>query len=200
VTRARVFVALAAVLSACSDWRAQVVPGLAVANPTQTNVEARPTSLMFGKTAASLLARARYSTKAWVVAEDDDFDDPFAEVMPIDVALAWGPVANPQILEEMSFHLARRYVSIRWSGDMPLDQQAVMGHLANHHLIASTDEVSAQLARVRTGDLLSLEGYLVDVDAAGQKIRTSLSRDDIGNGSCEILWVERAEIATPTPH
>ena len=42
-----------------------------------------------------------------------------------------------------------------------------------------------------------LEGHLVDIDAHGRKTRTSLNRNDNGNGACEILFVEDAEIARP---
>ncbi len=169
-------------------------PGLAVNEPLQTPVVAEPTPLTFGSSQATLTARARYSTKAWVVAVDQDFDDPGQEIMTHDVSLAWGPLGNPDILKSMKFHLARRYVSVRWSGDMPLDQKAVMGHLANTHLIASTPELREYLSQVREGDLLALEGYLVDVKFGPHHMRSSLVRSDIGNGSCEILWVDRAEI------
>lgn len=189
-----VLLAILVLSTGCSDWRDKVKPGLAVAEPTQTEVEALPTELTFGETKATLTARARYSTKAWVVAVDDDFDDPGKEIMTLDVSLAWGPMGNPDILREMKFHLARRYVSVRWSGDMPLDQGAVMGHLANTHLIFSDPALGEYLSHVREGDLLELGGYLVDVQVGPHHIRTSLSRKDIGNGSCEVLWVDRAVI------
>lgn len=154
----------------------------------------RPFAISRGRAHAQLVPRARYSTRAWVVAVDRDFDDPFAEVMPLDVSLAWGPVGDPAVLGVMSFHLARRYVSVRWSGAMPLDQRTIMQHLANHHIIPARDDLAEYLKHVRTGDLLALEGTLVDVEVEGRQQKTSLSRDDIGNGACEIMLVDRADI------
>lgn len=194
----RVFAAiftLAFALAGCSDWRKRVQVGLAVKEPAQSPVTALPTPKTFGATEVNLTARAKFAITAWVVATDDDFDDGYQDVVPRDVSLAWGPVGNPDILGSMRFHLARRYVSVRWDGDMPLDSKTVMRHLANHHLIPSTPELAEYLAHVKEGDLLELDGYLVDIEKKGMPVmRTSLSRDDVGNGACEIVYVERAEI------
>jgi hypothetical protein len=190
--------ALALALPACSDWREKVSLGLAVAEPTQETLDgAEVITLTRGELTATLTPRARYATKAFAVAVDTDLDDGFEDVMSIDVALAWGLVANPVVLKTMSFHLKRRYVSARWSGEMPLPKDVVMRHMSNHHLIPATPELQAELERVEPGDLLELEGLLVDVEAKGTKKRSSLSREDDGNGACEILYVERATRTTP---
>ena len=56
-------------------------------------------------------------------------------------------------------------------------------------------DVKRALARVRVGDIVELEGLLVDLwrDDGGQA-RTSLRRDDTGAGACEIIWVERLSV------
>jgi hypothetical protein len=44
---------------------------------------------------------------------------------------------------------------------------------------------------------LRLQGLLVDVDhPSGWRWRTSLSRDDTGGGSCEIVYLQEIEIET----
>ncbi|MCK6546774.1 hypothetical protein L6R52_13065 [Myxococcota bacterium] len=182
-------------LAACSDWREQVAPGVAVAEPSQeTLASADAIPFERGELSATLKPRARYTTKAYAVAVDTGLDDGFEDVMSIDVALAWGPAADPAVLKTINFHLKRRYVSMRWSGEMPLSKDVLMRHMSNHHLIPATPELQAELERVEPGDLLELEGMLVDVDAKGTTKRTSLVRHDDGNGACEILYVERATI------
>ncbi len=55
------------------------------------------------------------------------------------------------------------------------------------------------LADVRIGDLVRLQGKLVDLvirDPAARVVfqaRTSLTRTDVGSGACEVLYVEAAE-------
>jgi hypothetical protein len=59
------------------------------------------------------------------------------------------------------------------------------------------------MKRIRTGDRVTLTGKLVDVeikDRAGRtafRSRTSLSRDDVGSGACEQIWVEAVEVDRP---
>jgi hypothetical protein len=67
-------------------------------------------------------------------------------------------------------------------------------HLAQMHMIPSTDEIASRLGRVRPGQLVTVSGYLVDVRGAnGFTWKTSLSRSDTGDGSCEVVWVESLE-------
>jgi hypothetical protein len=76
-------------------------------------------------------------------------------------------------------------------------------HIANNHLIPANEEVADALARIAIGDLVTLHGKLVDLeihDAGGRQVfsaRTSLTRDDVGSGACEIIWVESVEDEQP---
>jgi hypothetical protein len=54
--------------------------------------------------------------------------------------------------------------------------------------------VALVLALAGGWKLVTVSGYLVDVRGAnGFTWKTSLSRSDTGDGSCEIVWVERLE-------
>lgn len=47
-----------------------------------------------------------------------------------------------------------------------------------------------QLLAVRRHDLVTLEGYLVEVAGPeGYHWRSSLTRDDTGGHACEVMWV-----------
>jgi len=47
------------------------------------------------------------------------------------------------------------------------------------------------LMQLREGDVITLKGYLIDVDHdSGWKWRTSMTRSDTGGGACEIVYVE----------
>jgi hypothetical protein len=51
------------------------------------------------------------------------------------------------------------------------------------------------LKRIRVGDVVSLEGMLVEADKAnGWRWRSSLARDDTGNGACELVYVQSLTI------
>ncbi len=148
-----------------------------------------------------LTPRAAYKVTGYAAETSRKLLDKWDFVMPLDVALVWGPVADPAVLSHMKFHLSDRYVSYWYDASTP---SAVIGrlpaHVANNHLVPATEEVARDLGRVRIGDLVTLQGKLVDVeirDASGAvaaRMRTSLTRDDVGSGACEIVWVESVEV------
>ena len=58
------------------------------------------------------------------------------------------------------------------------------------HLIPANAAVAAELRRVRRDDRVRVDGWLVEAQAAdGWRWRSSLSREDSGNGACELVYV-----------
>ena len=59
------------------------------------------------------------------------------------------------------------------------------------HMIPADDSVARALKRVRVGDVVTLDGYLVEADKpGGWRWRSSLTRDDTGDGACEVVYVK----------
>ena len=151
-----------------------------------------------------LTPRATYKITGYAAETSRKLLDQWDFVMPMDVALVWGPIADAAVLRHLKFHLSDRYVSYWYDASTPLGAVGQLpSHIANNHLIPATDEVARALEHVRIGDLLSLQGKLVDVeirDRRGKQVfrsRTSLTRSDVGSGACEIVWVESVEVERP---
>lgn len=203
--RLRLALALALLLSGCRDWRGRVDPSRAASEPEQVLVAGEPDIELQVKGHRVLLhPRATYQITGYAAETSRKLLDEWDFVMPLDVALVWGPVADPAVLAHMKFHLSERYVSYWYdAGTPPSAVGRLPSHIANNHLIPADDGVKAELARVAIGDLVTLRGKLVDVevqDESGRQVyraRTSLSRDDVGSGACEILWVESAALERP---
>ncbi len=193
-----------ALLPGCRDWRSRVDPARAAAEPEQLPVDATPVLLERKGHEVRLTPRATYRITGYAVETSRHLLDDWDFVLPMDLALAWGPVADPAVLAHMKFNLSGRYVS--WwhdgRGAAP-DVQAIRSHVANHHLVPATGEVERELGRIRVGDLVTLRGRLVDVeiaDRAGRVVHrssTSLSRDDVGSGACEQVLVEQVDVERP---
>jgi hypothetical protein len=64
-------------------------------------------------------------------------------------------------------------------------------HSANNHLIPADDSVRDQIAALRVGSLVKISGFLVEAThpQADHPWRSSLTRDDTGDGACEIIYV-----------
>jgi hypothetical protein len=189
----------------CRDWRRRVDPARARSEPEQVAVAGLPAIELEAKGHRILLRRrAAYRITGYAVETSRQLLDEWDFAVPMDLALVWGPVADPAVLAHMKFHLSRRYVS--WWADAGTPVAVVSQiarHVANHHLIPADEAVARDLDAVRVGDLVTLRGALVDLeirDPAGKVVHraaTSLSRDDVGSGACEQLWVEAVEVERP---
>jgi hypothetical protein len=63
-------------------------------------------------------------------------------VMPLDLALIWGPVADPTVLRHLKFHVSERYVSYWYDATTPsVAVGHVPSHIANNHFIPATEDV-----------------------------------------------------------
>lgn len=193
-----------ALLPGCRDWRSRVDPARAAAEPEQAPLDDAPILLERKGHAVRLTPRASYRITGYAVETSRHLLDDWDFVLPMDLALAWGPVADPAVLAHMKFHLSGRYVS--WwhdgRGGAP-DVAAIRNHVSNNHLVPASADVERDLGRIRVGDLVTLRGKLVDVevaDRAGRVVHrsaTSLSRDDAGSGACEQVWVESVDVNPP---
>ena len=117
-----------------------------------------------------------------------------ADISPLDLALGWGPMSDSAVLEKITIRQSGRFYF--WNvREFPIPQQQIETHSANTHLIPATASVEERIKSVRRGQVVHLRGYLVEAKSAdGWQWRSSLSRDDTGDGACELMWVEQAEI------
>jgi hypothetical protein len=141
----------------------------------------------------SLKPQATYRIHAYVMARENYRTDALADLVPLDLALAWGPAATPQVQDAIEVTQSRRWYFWKpksreaWSG-LP---QGIERSMANVHIIPADRWIARELESIRPGDTVELRGKLVDIMESGHAIRTtSLSRDDQGGGACEILLVD----------
>jgi len=112
-----------------------------------------------------------------------------SDLSPWDFALGWGAMADPSISSQFSIRQSGRWYYWR-TDQMPIPRQQVITSSANMHLIPASDQVREQLERLDEGDDLNFKGFLVEAQADdGWRWRSSLRRDDTGNGACEVILV-----------
>lgn len=137
---------------------------------------------------------AHYSLTAVVLSRSRYRYDSSAKIAPVDLALGWGPMSIAGVINELSISQSGRWYEYTWRNDPPLDPTEIARHSANTHCLPATDEIRRQLLAVKRHDLVTLSGYLVEVNRAdGYRWRSSLSRDDTGGGACEVVWITALE-------
>jgi len=141
-------------------------------------------------------ALAEYRIRARVLHTESYWFDRGADLSPIDLAVGWGRMSDQSILDQVEFWQGQRWYRY-WprKSRFPLSADEMNAHSANMHLIPASGEVKRALNSVRVGNLVDLDGYLVQVVGPdGFTWRSSLSRTDTGAGACELFRVEKATI------
>lgn len=111
---------------------------------------------------------------------------------PLDFAVGWGPMSDSAVLQLLQISQSGRYFWLRWERP-PLPPEQLMRHAANMHLVPRDRRVRAALDTMRPGQLIRLRGWLIDASSDdGWSWNTSRTRDDSGDGSCELMWVDDA--------
>ena len=117
-----------------------------------------------------------------------------SDLSPLDLTLGWRLMSNQDVLDHLRLYSLHR--DYQWTGredKLPANQDEIIAHSANMHLIPATEEIAARLKSMGRGDLVDLGGYLVQVEAPdGWRWRSSLTRSDTGEGACELMWVASA--------
>ncbi len=133
---------------------------------------------------------ARYAVTAIVLGRERYRHDREAELAPVDLALGWGPMSVAPVINDLKISQSGRWYEYRWSNEPPLDPGQIATHSANTHCLPADEEVRASLLAVKRHELVTLEGYLVEVNGPdGYRWRSSLTREDTGARACEVLWV-----------
>ena len=138
---------------------------------------------------------ARFEIRARILSAERYRFDRAAELSPVDFALGWGPMSDSRVLDAITIRQDGRWYY--WSAShLPIPPAEIISHSANMHMIPVNGAVERRLLGARVGQIVHLEGDLVRADGPdGWHWVSSLSRTDTGDGSCEVVWVEHAEVS-----
>jgi hypothetical protein len=142
----------------------------------------------------SLKVLQSYEIRARVASREDYRFDRGAALAPTDLAVVWGPMSDSAVLAKYSITQSGRWYRW-WSDTEPVPREVVIANSANMHMIPADETVAARLAAVRPGQVIHARGSLVEARGKdGFTWRSSLSRTDTGDGSCELMFVEVLEV------
>jgi len=128
-----------------------------------------------------------------ILARRDYYHDDGAKFSPVDFAVGTGAMADPSVYKQFSIEQRNRWYY--WSVDQyPIPRREIEINSANVHIIPANPLISEQLKKVKTDDLVVLSGMLVEINHPnGWRWRSSLSREDTGDGACELMRVDHIE-------
>ncbi|MFH1499460.1 MAG: hypothetical protein ABII82_16745 [Verrucomicrobiota bacterium] len=134
---------------------------------------------------------ANYRIEAVVLSRKRYRYDAAAELAPVDLALGWGAMSVAAIINDLNISQSGRWYEFSPDSEDSLDAPEVGLQSANTHCLPADPAVRRQLLAVKRHDIVTLEGWLVEVTGPdGFRWRSSLSRDDTRGGACELLWIK----------
>jgi hypothetical protein len=163
--------------------------------PSQKPVARATRRLMqSGVSEFALTGVASYDIRAVVMSKGNPGADRLHPISSVDMGLAWASL--PFFRNCISYRHEGRRLYTDYSTACSLSQSD-LHDFSNNHLIPNSARVQRQIEALRVGQGGRLEGYLVDVaehsiaDGGRSLWRTSRTRDDEGDGACEIMLVTR---------
>ena len=143
----------------------------------------------------TLQPRASYRIRARVLSRKNYRLGREADLSPVDFALGWGLMSDSFIIDALDISQRGRFFWMRWDATPPAAESELMHHAANVHLIPADKVIRRQLAKIRPGQVVELQGLLVDAASSdGWNWNTSLTREDTGAGACELFWVQHVDV------
>lgn len=163
-------------------------PGVVAANdPMQ---ESASGAVNIEKSGYQLSPLAKFHVEARVLSTEHYSLGREADLAQVDLALGWGRMSDEAILKHISISQSGRFYFWR-TDEFRIPREEIETHSANMHMIAADRNVEKTLESIRPGQIVSFDGYLVEAQASdGWKWRSSLSRNDTGNGACELVLVK----------
>jgi hypothetical protein len=168
-----------------AHWRGMPAPR----DPIQASSDLPPA---FQHGQYSIHPLATFSITAVVLHRERYRFDHEAELSPIDLALGWGPMSIASVINELDISQSGRWYQYSYKGEPPLDPDQIPTHAGNTHCLPADDTVRDQLLAIHYHDLVTLGGYLVEVDGPdGYRWRSNLTNDSTGAHGCRVMWVTR---------
>jgi hypothetical protein len=164
---------------------------IAADTPVQTNISGIDTQNINGYQITLL---AKFNIKARVLSSKNYSFGRDADLSPVDFALGWGPMSDEAVLNKIDISQSNRFYF--WHVDaFPIPREDIETHSANMHMIPIDANVARTLSAVRVGQVVHIDGYLIEASAAdGWRWKSSLTRNDTGKGACELLLVKSIDV------
>ncbi len=115
-----------------------------------------------------------------------------------DVCVIWGRNVETGVYKRMRFS-NRDFTCYYRYPDQETGELFSESALSNNHLLPADPFVAETVLKARKGDQIHFKGWLVSYGIKGAPYarRSSLSRNDRGNGACEVVYVTEFEILRP---
>lgn len=146
----------------------------------------------------TIIPLAYYKISGIVVARNSLFSGEEGAIGPVDLGMIWGNIAVDNFDKYITFESSGRWLTPHLEtidAPYPFVWGYVKVHASHTHVIPANKNVLNAINSLNKKQKASLEGYLVKVMRTdGWLWQSSLSREDWGAHSCEVMYVMKVQI------
>ncbi len=88
------------------------------------------------------------------------------DLVPYDVGLGWGPMSDQAVLDQLEISQGNRFLFYHWRIAPPIPVSEIECHASNNHLIAANSSIARVIGNLYPGEIVTMQGYLVNVTQA----------------------------------
>lgn len=188
--------ALTLIYSVWHFWPETVVEhdaGILCPNAPQQTTPSRKTPWLHEEFMVTALAD--YDIHARVLSREEYSSGREGDLSPVDLALGWRRMSDTFVIDKLDISQGHRWYKWKVKDLMPIPRREIEQSSANVHILPANDAVRDILDDVHEGSVVRMKGYLVKVTTSdGWRWISSTSRGDVGDGACELFWVESLDI------
>jgi hypothetical protein len=85
------------------------------------------------------------------------------ELSPVDLAVAWGKLAEPENGKYVTYSQGYRWYHYLWKEGGPVDPSYIASHSSNNHIIPANENIRRAIKTIKRKDRIVLKGFLVNL-------------------------------------
>jgi hypothetical protein len=148
----------------------------------------------FGVDHYNLVPTWKIETTARVLANKKYWFDDKTNLAPFDFVLGWNQLSDERILNQVKTPIKNRDFSIDVIRP-PLTLHEIRQQILFMHAIPANEQVSEQLNSIRVGHIVTMRGYIVDINDRSSLIwRSSYNERNHRLDNSQIVFIEHVEL------
>ncbi len=175
-----------------SESAVELSPGVQVTTPPYQSDISDIKPFNFKGYTVTPLAKIDFSAK--ILSKKNYSTGNESELSPVDLALGWQKMSDQAVINQLEISQSGRWYRWRTNGDYPIPRKEIQTQSANMHMIPANSLIERTLKKSQKGQIVSISGFLIRANKNDWRWKSSLTRNDIGGGACELIYVESLDI------
>lgn len=143
---------------------------------------------------ATIIPHRKITGTVRVLEKKRYFFDNKREYSPIDVLIGWKALSDERNLDHIHFSLDNRFFDYEFTRP-PLPLNDILSQIDLWHLVPSTEQIDTDIKKLRKGNIIILEGFVIDIEPLSKYAwRSELVNPKNQDFKNTIIWVTKLSV------